>query len=92
MSDELHDRLAATIEQYRASIEQRVREQIERHYRVDATIDSRRVVEIQIRQERERLELMADQLDEKGNYGGAEIVRELAGEWLSELEHKLKHR
>ncbi len=87
--DELDRRLETTIEQYQAMIEKNVREQIARHHHVDPTIDRKRIVEIQIRQERERLERMADRLDDKG--GNGDIIRELAGDWLSELEHRLKY-
>ncbi|MGH6890643.1 MAG: hypothetical protein ACREEP_00130, partial [Dongiaceae bacterium] len=68
-------------------IEQNVREQIARHHRIDPTIDPKRVVEIQIRQERELLERMADQLEENNRADAATIMRDLADEWLAELEH-----
>jgi hypothetical protein len=48
---------------YRAGIESRVREQLVRHLNVDPTIDRRRVVEIQIGQEREKLERLIEEED-----------------------------
>lgn len=73
--------------QYRASIEQRIREQIERHQRINPNLDPRRVVEIQMKQEQERLEKLID--DENTSPPMVELLEQLI-DWLPQLEHKFK--
>ena len=75
--------------EYRAVIERRVREQVERHQGVNPNTDPRRVVEIQMKQERERLERLIaadettpDQVD---------VFRQLL-EWLPQLERQMTGR
>ena len=76
--------------QLRATIEGRVREQLARHQRVDPNMDPRRVVDIQIEQERERLEGMRDKFENQGKDDLAEAVRILADEWLRQLSRELQ--
>ena len=73
--------------QYRAMVEARVREQIARHQNVDPNADPRRAVEIQIQQERERLERLIEQEDTTP--AQAEIFGLLI-EWLPVLERNIK--
>lgn len=75
------------VHQYRAMVEERVREQIARHQQVDPNADPRRAVEIQIRQEREHLERLIKQKDTTP--AQAEALASLI-EWLPALERKLK--
>ncbi len=76
----------------RGKIEDRIREQLARHHRVDPNIDPRRVIDIQIKQERERLERSAEKFDDEGNDKIAELCRSLAEEWLPELSQKLQRQ
>ena len=73
----------------REAIETRVREQIERHLRVGANSSIQRIVELQMEQERERLERLIDTADEDPTQ--AEVLVSLLA-WLPELEHQLKRR
>ncbi len=74
----------------RGKIEDRIREHLAR--RVDSNIDPRRVIDIQIKQERERLERSAEKFDDEGNDKIAELCRSLAEEWLPELSQKLQRQ
>ena len=71
----------------RAEVEARVREQIERHLRVDPGADIRRIVEMQMRQEEERLERLIDEADE----AQSEALLALMA-WLPQFEQQLKRR
>ena len=75
--------------QARENIEARVREQIERHLRISPTSNIERIVEIQMKDERERLERLIDAADE--DPAQAEVLMSLLG-WLPQLEHQLKRR
>jgi hypothetical protein len=72
--------------QIRALVEQRAREQIARHQNVSPNVDPRKVVRIQMQQERERLERLID--DEETTPAQAEAYRALI-EWLPHLERQL---
>jgi hypothetical protein len=71
----------------RAEVEARVREQIERHLRVDPGANIRRIVEMQMRQEEERLERLIDEADD--NPERAEALIALLG-LLPQLAEQLK--
>ena len=71
----------------RAEVEARVREQIERHLRVDPRANIARIVEMQMRQEQERLERLIDEADE----AQAEALLALMA-WLPQFEQQLKRR
>ncbi len=73
----------------RAGIEARVREQIERHLRVDPRANIARIVEMQMRQEEERLERLIDEADDDPDRAEA-LVALLA--LLPQLEQQLKRR
>ena len=72
-----------------AAIEARIREQIERHLRIDPSGSIGRIVEIQLRQERERLERLIEEPDQSA--AQAEVLVALLG-WLPQLELRLKRR
>ena len=78
----MHDSLA----KHRQAIEARVREQIERHLRINPSGSVRRIVEMQMEQERERLERLIDEADED-----AEVLMALMA-WLPQLEQQLMRR
>ncbi|HEX6415059.1 MAG TPA: hypothetical protein VFZ94_18590 [Burkholderiales bacterium] len=71
----------------RAEVEARVREQIERHLRVDPRANIARIVEMQMRQEQERLERLIDEADE----AQSEALLALMA-WLPQFEQQLKRR
>jgi hypothetical protein len=73
----------------RAGIETRVREQIERHLRVDPRANIARIVELQMRQEEERLERLIDEADDNPEQGEALIA--LLG-LLPQIEEQLTRR
>ena len=73
---------------YRKAIEGRLAEQIARHSGVSSSVDPKRVVDIQIGQERERLENAMREADSQIQI---DVYRALL-EWLSELAQKLKSR
>jgi uncharacterized protein YggU (UPF0235/DUF167 family) len=77
------------IAELKADVEQRFREQLNRHFRINPNADRRQVVEIQLRQERERLELKAAKFEDQGEENLAEICRFLADEWLPILSKEL---
>ena len=78
--------------QLRAAIEKRVREQLARGLQVDPNADLRKIIAIQIGQERERLELQALEYEDAGSDMRAEVVRMLIDDWLPELAQQLKRR
>lgn len=80
------DQFLATI---RGTIEARVREQVERHLRIDPNGNIGRIVEIQMQQERERLERLIEESDDSSKE--AEFFVALLA-WLPQLEHELKRR
>ena len=75
--------------QYRASLESRVREQIERHQKINPNADPREIVDLAIAQERELLERLRD--DEKTPPDQAEVWSAVL-EWLPVLAKQLKRR
>lgn len=77
-----------TIAQIRVVIEQRVNEQLERQRKVSPNIDPRTVVDMQIQQEKERLE---KKLDAEESPAMAEAFKALLA-WLPELARELKGR
>ena len=78
--------------QLKVAIEKRVREQLARHLRVDPNADFRKIVDIQIRHERERLEMKALEHEDAGQDRLAELIRMLIADWLPELTQQLKRR
>ena len=78
--------------QLRAAIEKRVREQLARGLQVDPKADLRKIIDIQIGQERERLELQALEYEDAGGDRRAEVVRMLIDDWLPELAQQLERR
>ena len=81
--------MADYLNELRLGVETRVREQIERHLRVDPRANIARIVEMQMRQEEERLERLIDEADE--NPERAEALVALLG-LLPQLEQQLKRR
>ena len=81
------DQFLATV---RSNIEARVREQIERHQRVDPNCNIRRVVEMQMQQEREKLEQLIERSEEESPAQAEALFALLA--WLPQLENELKSR
>jgi hypothetical protein len=75
--------------EYRAMVERRVNEQVLRHQNVNPDAGPRKAVEIQIQQERERLEHLIE--NDETTPAQAEICRLLI-EWLPQLERQLKGR
>jgi hypothetical protein len=73
-------------------LKQGVLEQMERHRRVDPEADERKVIDIQMRHVREKLELHAKKLEREGKDAAAETVRDLAEDWLPYLARELKRR
>ena len=69
------------------AIEARVREQIERHLRVDPHVNLARAVEIQMQEERDRLERLVDEAQGEQ----AEALFALMA-WLPQFEQQLKRR
>jgi hypothetical protein len=72
--------------QYRAMVENRVREQIARHQNANPNADPRRAVEIQMQQERELLERLIE--DDDTTPDQAEMFRLLI-QWLPELGRRI---
>jgi hypothetical protein len=75
--------------QYQDTVERRIREQIERHQRVNPNADPRRAVAMQMKQEREQLERLIEADDTTANQ--AEALFQLIA-WLPQLERKLTGR
>ena len=78
--------------QLKAVIEKRVREQLVRHHQIDPTIDRQKIVDIQIRQEHERLVRLGEKSEENDQDELAEVARILAEEWLPSFAQELKRR
>jgi hypothetical protein len=73
----------------REIIEARVKEQLDRHLRVDPNTDPRSVIDIQMEQERELLGCMETKFADNGDDNLADMARALRDEWLPELRRKL---
>jgi hypothetical protein len=86
VADELDDFL----DELRSAIEGRVREQLARHQAIDTTMDPRRIVDLQIEQERQKLTKIADKFEQEGNPEAALAVESIAEEWLSYIAKQLK--
>jgi len=76
----------------RATFERRVREQVARHLRADPNADHCKIIDIQMRQERERLERQALEYEDSGQDRQAELIHTLIDDWLPELARELKRR
>jgi len=78
----------------RAVVEKRINEQLERHFSISPNADPTRIIELQIAQEKERLQLRLDRLlnTEKRDEIGEMSLRYLIDEWLPTFERKLKRR
>lgn len=75
--------------QLKTTIESRVRDQLARHWRIDPNLNPKKIIDIQIRQEKERLEKMAEKFADDGQERLADLCEFLAEEWLPELRAKL---
>ena len=75
--------------EWKAEIKGRIREQLNRHFRINPNADRKQVIEIQMRQERERLEQKAAKFEDQGKDNLAEFCRFLADEWLPKLSKEL---
>ena len=71
----------------RAEVEARVRAQIERHLRVNPHANLARAIDIQMQEERDRLERLVDEADGEQ----AEALLALMA-WLPQFERELKRR
>jgi hypothetical protein len=71
----------------RAEVEARIREQIERHLRVNPHANLARAIDIQMQEERDRLERLVDEADGEQ----AEALLALMA-WLPQFERELKRR
>jgi hypothetical protein len=76
----------------RRDIEQRVREQLARHLAIAPHADLARIVDIQIEQEKERLNKMADKFEEQDNLNLVEFTELLIDGWLPQLAKQIKQR
>jgi hypothetical protein len=76
---------------YRAAVERRVREQIDRHLAVNPNTDRAQMVDLQMRHEREGLERLAREHEDQGKYTEADFFRALI-EWLPQLAQTLRRR
>ena len=74
----------------RSIVEKRIREQLARRARIDPHVDCEKVVNIQIDQEKERLERRYDEFDEGGPDRLADAARVLIDDWLPDLATKRK--
>ena len=90
MTDERDQALAALLEAFRSLIRENLREQIQRHARIDPNFDPRKIVGIQIDQEKEKLQRLADKNDLEGEHKQRDIFEALI-EWLPELISELAH-
>lgn len=77
---------------YQAGIERRVKEQLIRHLEVHPNADHRRIVELQILHEREKLERLIEKYADLTGPDAAlaAALRVLMLDWLPELERKLR--
>ncbi len=83
------DDLIATL---RTQIEGRLREQLQRHQKINPHSDWRQIVDIQINQECERLERMSKKFEDQGQQAVADVVHSLIDDYLPELSQQLKKR
>ena len=78
-----------SLTEFRRAIEGRVREQIERHLRINPGGDIGRIVDMQMAQERERLERLIDEADDAP--AKTQTLFALIA-WLPQFEQQLKSR
>ena len=81
----------------KAIFEKRVKAQLDRHLSINPNTDPKKIVELTIRQEKERLKLKLEQLLESEESGEDDEIEELRlrytiNEFLPELERSLKGR
>jgi hypothetical protein len=72
--------------QIRSPIERRINEQIERHRRITPDVDIRNVIDIQIRQEIEKLNLLLENEEDPTMAKAFQILIE----WLPQFARQLK--
>jgi hypothetical protein len=81
-----------TVEQFLSSlrtiVEKRVRDQLTRHLQIDPNADPRKIVEIQMNQEREKLQKLIE--DNTDNPQLTDAYQVILDEWLPYLERQLK--
>ena len=65
-----------------------MRDQVQRHARIDPNVDPRRIVDIQIGQEKAKLQRLADEKDREGEHKQRDLFEALI-EWLPELVSEL---
>jgi len=75
--------------QLRSGIENRINKQIERHRRVKSDPDTRTLIDLQISQEKEKLEII---LENEENPNIAAVIKCLINDWLPQLAKQLKSR
>ena len=85
MGDDSEDFLADV----RKIIEARVKDQLDRHLRVDPNMDPRSVIDIQMEQEHELLSCMQTKFADNGDDNLVDMARALRDVWLPELRRKL---
>lgn len=73
----------------REAIEKRVREQVLRHSKIDPTGDRKKIIDIQMKQEREKLERLIERNED--NSAMVDALEALL-EWLPELAQQIKNR
>ena len=73
----------------REAIEKRVRKQVLRHSKIDPTGDRKKIIDIQMKQEREKLERLIERNED--NPAKVEAFEVLI-EWLPELAQQIKNR
>jgi hypothetical protein len=73
----------------REAIEERVREQLFRHSKIDPTGDPKKIIDIQMKQEREKLERLIESNED--NPAMVDALEALI-EWLPELSQQIKNR
>ena len=78
-------------DQLRGGIEKRVRDQLSRHFRVNPNADPRQIVEIQIQQERAKLEKIIRDAEEDAEEALANTAHALI-EWLPTFSKELQRR
>ena len=75
------------IAQIRSGIEKRINEQIEKHQKITPDADARKIIDIQMSQEKEKLEKL---LDNEEDPIMADMLQTLI-DWLPMLAKQLKH-
>ena len=88
MEDEHAQATDELIESFRSLLRENLRKQVVRHARIDPNVDPRRIVDIQIEQETEKLQRLADEKDGEGEYKQRDLFEGLI-EWLPELVPEL---